>query len=98
MWFKVCGITAAAEVRLLARQGVDAVGIWYGVPSGPYELPLGDVPALARAAGAAGLEPVLVTLLDERHLSPALAGDIRGAWDMARRHAALQEVQHALPG
>lgn len=101
MWFKVCGITAEAEVRLLAGQGVDAVGIWYGVPSGPYDLPLGDVGPLARAAGAAGLEPVLVTLLDDpRRLAAAVAGtgvptvQLHGYLTPAR----LAAIRAALPG
>lgn len=112
---------------------MDAVSIWYGVPSEAYELPLGDVRALTRAAHATGLGPGRVTLLDDPrrlaavvaetgvptvqphgyrtparlaairaraaagHLSSALIGGIRRAWDTARRHAP-QEEQHALPG
>ena len=35
MKIKVCGVpagTAARDIELLARTGIDAVGLWHGVP------------------------------------------------------------------
>ena len=57
---KVCGITQASEVDLLASRQVDFGGIWYGVPGGPADLPLDTWRELAGAAAATGrLSPVL---------------------------------------
>jgi phosphoribosylanthranilate isomerase len=77
---KVCGITERAEIDLLAAQAVDFVGLWYGVPGGPADLPLSDWRELAAAAGATEhLAPVMVTFLkDVEALREALEGsDVR---------------------
>lgn len=58
---KVCGATSTADIALLAASGADLVGLWHGVPGGHAELSAPDAAALAGAARAAGLEPVLVT-------------------------------------
>jgi phosphoribosylanthranilate isomerase len=59
---KVCGITSQAEIDLLAARGVDFVGLWWGVPGGPHDLPADRWRELADAAASAGqLTPVLVT-------------------------------------
>jgi phosphoribosylanthranilate isomerase len=59
---KVCGITTQPEVDLLAARGVDFVGLWWGVPGGPHDLPADRWRELADAAAATGqLTPVLVT-------------------------------------
>ncbi|MDX6400010.1 MAG: phosphoribosylanthranilate isomerase [Gaiellaceae bacterium] len=59
---KVCGITEPREIDVLADQAVDFVGLWYGVPGGPADLPLGEWRSLAAAAAETGhLAPVLVT-------------------------------------
>jgi len=73
---KVCGITERAEIDLLAAQAVDFVGLWYGVPGGPADLPLSDWRELATAAGATEhLAPVMVTFLkDVEALHPTNAG------------------------
>jgi phosphoribosylanthranilate isomerase len=73
---KVCGITEPAEIDLLAAQAVDFVGLWYGVPGGPADLPLGDWRKLAAAAAATeSLAPVMVTFLkDVDALREALEG------------------------
>lgn len=72
---KVCGATEPAEVELLAGQPVDFVGLWYGVPDGPADLPLEDWRGLASAASAAQLAPVLVTFAkDVDMLREALEG------------------------
>ena len=47
---KVCGITEPSEIDLLAGQPVDFVGLWYGVPGGPADLPL-DTWRRARRGG-----------------------------------------------
>ena len=63
---KVCGITEPAEIDLLARQQVDFVGLWHGVPGGPADLPLDTWQRLVAAAAATGrLAPVLVTFLKD---------------------------------
>lgn len=58
---KVCGATSVADVALLAAAGADLVGVWHGVPNGHAELSLPQTMALADAARAAGIEPILVT-------------------------------------
>ena len=63
---KVCGITEPTEIDLLARQQVDFVGLWYGVPGGPADLPLETWRAFgSAAAGTEQLNPVLVTFLKD---------------------------------
>ena len=59
---KVCGIVERSELDALAAQSVDFVGLWWGVPGGPHDLPVDQWRALAAAAAATGrLTPVLVT-------------------------------------
>jgi phosphoribosylanthranilate isomerase len=66
MRIKVCGITEPAEIDLLAGQRVDFVGLWYGVPGGPADLPLETWRGFGSAAAATGrLAPVLVTFLKD---------------------------------
>ena len=73
---KVCGITEAAEIDVLASRDVDLVGLWYGVPDGPADLPLSEWRELGAAAAATDhLAPVLVTFLkDADKLREALEG------------------------
>lgn len=47
---KVCGAVHDAELDILAAAGVDLVGLWYGVPGGPHDLPLDRWVELAAAA------------------------------------------------
>jgi len=58
---KVCGIVKRAELDALAAEGVDFVGLWWGVPGGPHDLPAADWREVAEATAATGLTPVLVT-------------------------------------
>jgi len=63
---KVCGVTEAAEIDVLAGQQVDFVGLWYGVPGGPADLPLETWRGFGATAAATGrLAPVLVTFLKD---------------------------------
>jgi phosphoribosylanthranilate isomerase len=63
---KVCGITEPSEIDLLGDQQVDFVGLWYGVPGGPADLPLDTWRRFGAAAAATGsLAPVMVTFLKE---------------------------------
>jgi phosphoribosylanthranilate isomerase len=73
---KVCGITEPREIDVLAERSVDFVGLWYGVPGGPADLPLDEWRSLASAANATGrLAPVLVTFMkDAEALQTALVG------------------------
>lgn len=61
-WVKICGATRPADIDLLTGAGVDLVGLWHGMPGGHAELTTGRLTALAQAAGATRLRPVLVTL------------------------------------
>jgi phosphoribosylanthranilate isomerase len=71
---KVCGITAANEIETLAAASVDFVGLWYGVPDGPADLPLEEWRSLA-AAAANGPAAVLVTFArDVELLGEAMSG------------------------
>ena len=72
---KVCGITHRAELDLLTAQGIDLVGLWWGVPGGPHDLDREQWAALAQAAAATGvLAPVLVTFAkDPGELNATLA-------------------------
>lgn len=67
---KVCGATSAADLAAAAEGGADLVGLWHGVPGGHADLPADRLGGLVRAAVAAGIKPVLVTLRpDMRHLA-----------------------------
>ncbi|GAA3095004.1 N-(5'-phosphoribosyl)anthranilate isomerase [Streptomyces rectiviolaceus] len=65
MWLKVCGLTRTSEIRLLSSSPVTTVGLWYGVPDGKADLTRDELTTLAGLALERGLEPVLVTLLDD---------------------------------
>jgi phosphoribosylanthranilate isomerase len=73
---KVCGIVEPPELDLLAAQGVDFVGLWWGVPGGPHDLDRTRWRELADAAAATGsLTPVLVTFAkDAEELRETLEG------------------------
>jgi len=73
---KVCGIKSQSELDLLAAQRVDFVGLWWGVPGGPHDLPADQWRQLADAAAATNqLAPVLVTFSkDAEALRETLAG------------------------
>ena len=62
---KVCGITESSEIDLLGDQQVDFVGLWYGVPGGPADLPLDTWRRFGAAAATGSLTPVMVTFLKE---------------------------------
>lgn len=72
---KVCGATDPAEIEMLAAQRVDFVGLWWGVPGGPYDLAPDDWRRLAQAAATRQLAPVLVTFAkDANALGQTLHG------------------------
>jgi phosphoribosylanthranilate isomerase len=59
---KVCGIIEPSELEVLAAERIDFVGLWWGVPGGPHDLPPDKWRELADAAAATDrLTPVLVT-------------------------------------
>jgi phosphoribosylanthranilate isomerase len=62
---KVCGATTDGDVDQVAAGGAHLVGLWHGVPGGPAELPRAGAARLADRALGLGLEPVLVTFLDD---------------------------------
>ena len=73
---KVCGIVERSELDLLGAQGVDFVGLWWGVPGGPHDLERARWRELADAAAAVdGLTAVLVTFSkDAAELRETLEG------------------------
>lgn len=72
---KVCGATEVAEIEALTGEPVDFLGLWYGVPDGPADLPLDRWRGLASAAADGRLTPVLVTFSkDAELLTEAIAG------------------------
>ncbi len=73
---KVCGIVERSELDLLAAQGIDFVGLWWGVPGGPHDLDRDHWRELADAAAATKtLTPVLVTFAkDTEQLGETLEG------------------------
>ncbi len=79
MKIKICGVagrTAERDIALLARAGVDAVGLWHGVRGGAAELSGAE---LARYAGVArdfDVEPVIVTFETD---ADALAKAVRAS-------------------
>ncbi|MFE6056440.1 N-(5'-phosphoribosyl)anthranilate isomerase [Kitasatospora sp. NPDC056446] len=62
---KVCGARTRADLDLLADAGPTLVGLWHGVPGGPADLDPDGLADLAATAIRLGLEPVLVTFLDD---------------------------------
>jgi phosphoribosylanthranilate isomerase len=72
---KVCGIVEPPELDVLAAQGVDFVGLWWGVPGGPHDLDHTRWRELAHAAVPTGVTPVLVTFAkDAEQLRETLDG------------------------
>lgn len=67
MRLKVCGATRVHEVDQVAAAGADLVGLWHGVPAGHANVGLGRLTTLGRAAVAAGIDPVLVTVKPDPH-------------------------------
>jgi phosphoribosylanthranilate isomerase len=64
MKIKVCGVpgeTAERDIELLARTGVDAVGLWHGVPGTEADLSRAELVRFAGCAHANDVEPVIVT-------------------------------------
>lgn len=64
MKIKVCGVpvrTAERDIDLLARTGIDAVGLWHGVPATEADLSLDALMRFAGLAHAGDVEPVIVT-------------------------------------
>ena len=68
MKIKVCGVpadTAERDIDLLARTGIDAVGLWHGVPGTRAELSLAELVRFAGVAHAGDVEPVIVTFASD---------------------------------
>lgn len=71
---KVCGIVDPAEIVVLSAHRIDFVGLWWGVPGGPHDLPRDRWRKLAQETAARGLAPVLVTFAkDAQQLGETLA-------------------------
>jgi phosphoribosylanthranilate isomerase len=68
MKIKVCGVpaeTAERDIDLLARTGIDAVGLWHGVPGTRADLSLPELVRFAGLAHANDVEPVIVTFASD---------------------------------
>jgi phosphoribosylanthranilate isomerase len=64
MKIKVCGVTgetAEHDIGMLARTGIDAVGLWHGVPRTEADLSLAQLARFTGVAHAHDVEPVIVT-------------------------------------
>ncbi|MER7672759.1 N-(5'-phosphoribosyl)anthranilate isomerase [Kitasatospora sp. NPDC096128] len=77
---KVCGARTRADLDLLAATGPTLVGLWHGIPGGPADLPPQHLADLAATAIRLGLEPVLVTFLDDPHHLARLARETGIRW------------------
>ena len=86
MLLKVCGATSREDIALLGAAGADLIGLWYGVPGGPADLPLTRFVALAEACQTAEVpavhpvpDPMMVTFLREPAviLDAAVASGVR---------------------
>jgi phosphoribosylanthranilate isomerase len=64
MKIKVCGVPRASaehDIALLSMSGIDAVGLWHGVPGAAADMARPELARFARFARAVGVEPVIVT-------------------------------------
>ncbi|MQS16724.1 hypothetical protein F7Q99_32185 [Streptomyces kaniharaensis] len=94
-------MTREDQLRVLGQTSIDLVGLWYGVPGGASDLPIGALARLAAAARAAGgPAPVLVTLLAD----PAALREAVDASDISRVQlhgyttpAQVRAIRDALP-
>lgn len=77
---KVCGARTRADLDLLAATGPTLVGLWHGIPGGPADLPPQRLADLAATAIRLGLEPVLVTFLDDPDHLARLARETGIRW------------------
>jgi phosphoribosylanthranilate isomerase len=81
MKIKVCGVppaTAERDIDLLAGSGIDAVGLWHGVPGTQADLSLAELEWAAGLAHARDVEPVIVTFTSNA-AALARAADESGA-------------------
>jgi phosphoribosylanthranilate isomerase len=81
MKIKVCGLpaeTAERDIDLLARTGIDAVGLWHGVPRTQADLSRAELARFAGLAHARDVEPVIVTFSSDA-AALARAVDVSGA-------------------
>lgn len=97
---KVCGARTRADLTLLAESGPTLVGLWHGVPGGPAELSEQHLAHLAATAIRLGLEPVLVTFLDDADRLARLARATGIRWIQLHAYqspALVTELRHRLP-
>lgn len=73
MLLKICGVRETRELMALQAAEVDYAGLWHGIEGGHAELADDDLATLAGAARGLGIEPVLVTFLnDAEHLGQVI--------------------------
>lgn len=80
MKIKVCGVTAGDDIDLLARTGIDAVGLWHGVPGTEADLSLSELERAAGLAHAGDVEPVIVTFASDAAALARAAEQSRARW------------------
>jgi phosphoribosylanthranilate isomerase len=98
MKIKVCGVpatTAARDIELLARTGIDAVGLWHGVPGTEADLSPAALTRFAGLAHASDVEPVIVTFASDAD-ALARAVDESGAKWVQLHAYQLPKVVHEL--
>ncbi|MFI9332059.1 N-(5'-phosphoribosyl)anthranilate isomerase [Kitasatospora sp. NPDC052868] len=97
---KVCGARTRADVALLADHGATLAGLWYGIPGGPADLTLAQLAHLAAAARDQGIEPTLVTFLDDPARLAAAAASTGIRWIQLHAYqspAVVRALRAALP-
>ncbi|MEU3573199.1 N-(5'-phosphoribosyl)anthranilate isomerase [Kitasatospora sp. NPDC036755] len=97
---KVCGARTRSDLTLLADTGPTLVGLWHGIPGGPAELEADRLTDLAATAIRLGLEPVLVTFLDDAPTIAALARATGIRWIQLHAYqspALVTELREHLP-
>jgi len=83
MKIKVCGVsgeTAESDIELLGRAGVDAVGLWHGVPGGDADLSRAKLVRYAAMARANEVEPVIVTFESDAAALAHAVNDSGAKW------------------
>ncbi|MFF7995022.1 N-(5'-phosphoribosyl)anthranilate isomerase [Kitasatospora xanthocidica] len=97
---KVCGARTRADLALLADTGPTLVGLWHGVPGGPADLEADHLADLAATAIRLGLEPVLVTFLDDPDRLARLARSTGIRWIQLHAYqspALVADLRQRLP-
>jgi phosphoribosylanthranilate isomerase len=98
MKIKVCGVSglcAERDIAVLALTGMDAVGLWHGIPGAPADLSRAELARLARFSRAVGVEPVIVSFESDVAALTRAAGASGAHWVQLHAYQ-LPRVVHDL--